>query len=102
MYRFEFGNGKSPFTDKAVKENWIKNSPVTYAENVRTPTLIISNTGDERVPISQSYKYFRILQDIGTASKFIVFPIPGHVPADPVRNKEMNRFILDWLDQYLK
>ena len=102
MYRFEFGNGKSPFTDKAVKENLIKNSPVTYAENVRMPTLIISNTGDERVPISQSYKYFRILQDRGTASKFIVFPIPGHVPADPVRNKEMNRFILDWLDQYLK
>ena len=102
MYRYEFGKGKSPFTDKKVKENWIKNSPITYAENVRTPTLILSNTGDERVPIPESYKYFRILQDIGTESKFIVFPIAGHIPTDPIRNKEMNRYILDWLDKYLK
>ena len=102
MYRFEYGKGKSPFTDKKVKENWIKNSPITYAANVKTPTLILSNTGDERVPISESYSYFRVLQDIGTESKFIAFPIAGHVPADPIRNKEMNRYILDWLDKYMK
>ena len=85
-----------------MKENWIEQSPITYAENVRTPTLILSNTGDERVPISQNYKYFRILQDIGTESKFIVFPITGHSVIDPIRTKEMNKFILDWLDKYLK
>ena len=100
--RFEFGKGKSPFTDKKVKENWIKNSPITYAENVKTPTLIISNTGDERVPISQSYTYFRVLQDNGVESNFIAFPIAGHIPTDPIRRKEMNRYILDWLDKYLK
>ena len=100
--RFEFGKGKSPFTDKKVKENWIKNSPITYAENVKTPTLIISNTGDERVPISQSYTYFRVLQDNGVESNFIAFPITGHIPTDPIRTKEMNRYILDWLDKYLK
>ena len=102
MSRFEVGKGKSPFTDKKVKENWIKNSPITYAENVKTPTLILSNTGDERVPVSQSYTYFRVLKDNGTESKFIVFPIPGHIPTDPIRTKEMNRYILDWLDKYLK
>jgi dipeptidyl aminopeptidase/acylaminoacyl peptidase len=102
MDRFEHGKGKSPFTDKKVKENWVKNSPITYAENVKTPTLILSNTGDERVPISQSYTYFRALQDNGIESKFIVFPIAGHIPTDPIRTKEMNRYILDWLDKYLK
>ncbi len=102
MSRFEVGKGISPFTNKKVKENWIKNSPITYVENVKTPTLILSNTGDERVPISQSYTYFRALQDNGTESKFIVFPIAGHIPTDPIRTKEMNRYILDWLDKYLK
>lgn len=102
MTRFEQGKGKSPFTNKKVKENWVKNSPITYAENVKTPTLILSNTGDERVPISQSYTYFRVLQDNGTESKFIAFPIAGHTPTDPTRTKEMNKFILDWLDKYLK
>jgi dipeptidyl aminopeptidase/acylaminoacyl peptidase len=101
MYQFEYGKGKSPFTDKKVKENWIKNSPITYSEQVKTPTLILSNIGDERVPISQSYTYFRVLQDIGTESKFIAFPIPGHFPSDPLRQKEVNRYILEWLDSYL-
>jgi len=102
MGRFEQGKGKSPFTDKKVKENVIKNSPITYAENVKTPTLILSNTGDERVPISQSYTYFRALQDNGVESKFIAFPISGHSPTDPIRVREMNRYILDWLVKYLK
>jgi dipeptidyl aminopeptidase/acylaminoacyl peptidase len=102
MSRFEVSKGISPFTDKKVKENWIKNSPITYAENVKTPTLILSDIGDERVPISQSYTYFRVLQDNGIESKFIAFPITGHTPTDPIRTKEMNRFILEWLDKYLK
>ncbi len=102
MYQFEFGKGKSPFTDKKVKENWIKNSPITYAENVKTPTLILSNTGDERVPVSQSYTYFRVLQDNGIESKFMAFPISGHYPADPLRQKEIQKYILGWLGTYLK
>ncbi len=102
MSRFEVGKGISPFTDKKVKENWIKNSPITYTGNVKTPTLILSDIGDERVPISESYTYFRALQDNGNESKFIVFPIAGHIPTDPIRVKEMNRFILEWLDKYLK
>ncbi len=102
MSRFEVGKGISPFTDKKVKENWIKNSPITYAENVKTPTLILSNIGDERVPISQSYTYFRALQDNHIESKFMAFPITGHSPTDPTRIKEMNRFILEWLDKYMK
>jgi len=102
--KFELGGGKSPYsvTDKSTKQNWLKQSPVTYAENVRTPTLLLSNAGDVIVPVSQPYNYFRILQDIGTESKFIVFPIGGHIPTDPIRNKEMHRFILEWLDKYLR
>lgn len=101
-FGFEQGKGISPFNDRKIKENWIKNSPITYAEKVKTPTLILSDIGDERVPISQSYTYFRALQDNGIESKFIAFPITGHIPTDPIRTKEMNRFILEWLDKYLK
>lgn len=39
---------------------------------------------------------------MGTESKFIDFPIGGHIPTGPIRTKEMNRFILEWLDKYLK
>jgi dipeptidyl aminopeptidase/acylaminoacyl peptidase len=95
-------NGRSPYTDSAIKARWTKDSPISYATKVTTPTLLLSDVGDERVPVSQSYKYFRVLQDMGTDSKFIVFPVGGHVPGDPVRVREMNRYWLEWLDKYLK
>ncbi|OGU76713.1 MAG: hypothetical protein A2V93_03610 [Ignavibacteria bacterium RBG_16_34_14] len=95
-------NGESPYKDSTSKDNWIKQSPITYAQNVKTPTLLLSDTKDERVPISQSYKFFRVLQDIGTESKFIAFPVSGHHPPDPVRSKERDRYWLEWLDKYLK
>ena len=95
-------NGHSPYTDSIIKEKWIRQSPITYSQNVKTPTLFLSNTKDERVPISQSYKFFRALQDIGTESKFIAFPVGGHSPSDPVRSKERDRYWLEWLDKYLK
>lgn len=102
--KFELGGVKSPYSvsEKSTKQNWIKQSPITYAENVRTPTLLLSNASDVIVPVSQVYNYFRVLQDIGTESKFIVFPIEGHIPTDPARYKQMNRFILEWLDKYLR
>lgn len=102
FWKFWYSSEKSPYADPIVRENWIMQSPITYVRNVKTPTLILSDTGDERVPISQSYKYFRALQDIGVESRFIVFPTRGHHPADPVRNKEIERYWLEWLDQYLK
>jgi dipeptidyl aminopeptidase/acylaminoacyl peptidase len=95
-------DGETPFTDENVKNDWAKQSPLTYVKNVKTPTLLLSTTGDERVPISQSYKYFRGLQDNKVESKFIVFPVSGHFPEDPVRVKEVNRFWLEWIDKYLK
>jgi dipeptidyl aminopeptidase/acylaminoacyl peptidase len=100
-FKYHMGHGKSPFSDNPTKEEWIKQSPITYVENVKTPTLLISCSYDERVPVSQSFKYFRALKDIGTESRLVVIPTAGHHPADPVRNRERYRIWLDWLDKYL-
>lgn len=102
MLRYEQGNGSYPFSNKSIINNWIKQSPITYAENVETPTLILSCTADERVPIPQSYKFFRILKENGIEAKFVVFPVGGHHPSDPVRNKETYRLWLEWIDQHMK
>jgi dipeptidyl aminopeptidase/acylaminoacyl peptidase len=101
-FKYHMGNGLSPFSDQATKEGWIRQSPITYAGNVKTPTLMLSCARDTRVPVSQSYKFYRALQDNGTECKLIVFPVGGHDPADPVRNRERYRLWLEWLDRYLK
>jgi len=77
-------------------------SPITYAWNITAPTLILSDTGDMRVPITQSYEMFRALTDHGVTTRFFAYPVAGHSPGDPVRTMDVNRRWIGWLVQYLK
>jgi dipeptidyl aminopeptidase/acylaminoacyl peptidase len=96
--RYSFGG--SPWArgrEKAYREQ----SPITYASKIRTPTLILSTTGDVRVPVTQSYMLHHALKDNGVKTKFIAYPVPGHFPSDPVRARAVYRDWLGWLDAHL-
>ncbi len=96
---FQFGG--SPYTGNYMQA-YRDQSPITYAWNITTPTLILSDTGDMRVPITQSYEMFRALTDHGVTTRFFAYPVSGHSPGDPVRAMDVNRRWIDWLVQYLK
>jgi dipeptidyl aminopeptidase/acylaminoacyl peptidase len=99
--RARFAFGGSPWVgdhEKIFREQ----SPITHAAKIRTPTLILSNTGDARVPITQSYRLFHALKDNNVPVKFIAYPVSGHFPADPYRRKDVVERWLAWLDQYLR
>ncbi len=96
---FEFG--ASPYVGKYM-DAYRAQSPITYAWNINAPTLILSDTGDVRVPITQSYEMFRALKDRGVTVRFFAYPIAGHSPGDPVRAMDVNRRWIGWLVQYLK
>jgi dipeptidyl aminopeptidase/acylaminoacyl peptidase len=67
---------------------------------MKTPTLITSTTGDVRVPVTQSYKLFRALTDLGVETKFIAYPVGGHGPGDPVRLTNWYDRWLEWIEQH--
>jgi dipeptidyl aminopeptidase/acylaminoacyl peptidase len=96
-----YSYGGSPYQRDLVKA-YIEQSPIAYAWNVTTPTLILSDTGDARVPITQSYKFYHALKDRGTTVEFWAYPVGGHFPADPVRSQDVYRRWTDWIVQYLK
>ena len=77
-------------------------SPITYATRAKTPTLILSDTGDFRVPYTQSFKLFRALKQAGVETTFVAIPVGGHFPGDPVRSREVWRRWIDWLEPRLK
>lgn len=77
-------------------------SSITYWKNMKTPTLILSNTGDVRVPITQSYALYHALKDNRVPVKFIAWPQSGHeVAVGPVRTEDLYRIWLGWLDRFL-
>jgi dipeptidyl aminopeptidase/acylaminoacyl peptidase len=90
----------SPWTGNM--RDYIAQSPIAYASQIRTPTLILSDTGDARVPVTQSYQLFHALKDNGVMVKFIAYPVAGHFPGDPVRSRDVYSRWIAWVDQYLK
>jgi dipeptidyl aminopeptidase/acylaminoacyl peptidase len=84
--------------DKAYREQ----SPITYAAKIKTPMLILSDTGDARVPVTQSFRLYHALKDNGVPVHFVVYPVSGHSPSDPARRQDLARRWVAWLDQYLR
>jgi dipeptidyl aminopeptidase/acylaminoacyl peptidase len=99
------------FSDGAGRGNaWInaeqfarerEQSPITYAGKIKAPTLILANTGDYRVPITQSYKLFHALRANGIPTQFIAYPINAHNAPDPVRQRDTQERWIGWLEKYL-
>jgi dipeptidyl aminopeptidase/acylaminoacyl peptidase len=80
---------------------YVAESPITYAHRMKTPTLVLCDVGDYRVPIAQAYKLYHALKDNGATVKFIAYPVMGHSPADPIRARDVWRRWTSWFDQYL-
>jgi len=92
--------GGSPYTGDWMK-HWIEQSPITYYDRMKTPTLVLQDVGDYRVTITQGYELYHALKDRGIETAFYAYPIGGHSPADPVRMRDVYRRWIEWLDQFL-
>ena len=79
-------------------------SPLKYARNVRTPTLILHSDMDFRVPIEQGEQWFRALQHYGVPSEMVLFPRENHNltrTGEPKHLVESLNWQLYWFDSYL-
>jgi len=91
----------------ANSEEYRRNSPLTYAGNVTTPTLVIHSEGDLRCPISQAEQYFRALSwEAKAPVRFLRYgPEANHdlsrggPPDLRIHRQEQ---IHAWFDRYLK
>ncbi|MEW6062516.1 MAG: S9 family peptidase, partial [Bacteroidota bacterium] len=79
-----------------------KFSPHKYAKNFKTPTLIIHNERDFRVPFSEGMQLFTTLQRKGIPSKLLYFPDEGHWVQKPANSELWHQTVFEWLADYLK
>jgi dipeptidyl aminopeptidase/acylaminoacyl peptidase len=91
----------SPYSKENAKV-FLEQSPITYAPQIKTPTLIMCDTGDFRVPITQAYELYHAIKDNGVPVKFFAYPVGGHFPNDPVRQMDVYRRWSEWLVERLK
>lgn len=96
-----YGLGGSPWLDDNAANYW-RQSPIAYAHQIRTPMLILSTTGDERVTVSQSYKLYHALKDNEVEVRFIAYPVGGHFPPDPVHQRDVFRRWMGWIENHFE
>ncbi len=96
------------YTRKSYPEGWgpwWQLSPLSLADRVTTPTLIIHAEDDFRCPIEQAEQYFMALLRNGTTTQFVRFPGEGHEMSrsgSPRHRKERFDAILEWHERHLR
>ncbi|MBV8081481.1 MAG: S9 family peptidase [Candidatus Eremiobacteraeota bacterium] len=93
--------GGSPYESAALLQAYRDQSPLTNVARVSAPTLLIHDSGDVRVPVIHSYEFFHGLKDHRVPVSFVVYPVSGHYPDDPVRSEDIYRRWVDWMDAHL-
>ncbi len=83
-------------------KNYDQYSPHRFAQNFKTPNLIIHNDHDFRVPLNEGLNLFTTLQRKGIPSKLLYFPDEGHWVLKPQNSELWHQTIFDWLAEYLK
>jgi dipeptidyl aminopeptidase/acylaminoacyl peptidase len=107
MYDLSDGNvtqseatGASPYVGDGMAINR-RQSPSSAMTRIRAPTLIMCDTGDFRVPITQSFGLYRALKDNHVTTEFYAIPVGGHFPGDPLRQMDVYQRWVDWLQRFL-
>jgi dipeptidyl aminopeptidase/acylaminoacyl peptidase len=95
----EWEHGGPPWG--ANRESYEKHSPHRFAENFKTPMLIIHNDLDFRVPVGEGLQLFNTLQRKGIKSKMINFPDEGHWVLKPKNSEFWHREVFAWLKEYV-
>jgi len=81
-------------------EEFAKYSPATAAGNFNTPTLVIHNQLDQRVPFSHGVELFNTLQKRGVPSKLVYFPDENHWVLKPQNSLFWYQTVHDWVAKY--
>jgi dipeptidyl aminopeptidase/acylaminoacyl peptidase len=91
----------SPFVGNNAAE-WRRVSAISYAADVSTPVLILSDVGDNRDPFATSSMYWRALRDNHKDTTLRVWSVDGHFPDDPVRIVDIYHYWIDYIAEHFQ
>jgi len=98
------GLEKKPLTRENIMK-MIEKSPITYAENVSTPLLILHSIEDLRCYYEQALQFFTALKWLGKEVELVLVPKENHDlsrSGKPKHRIERLKQVIKWLDKYLK
>jgi hypothetical protein len=80
---------------------YLKNSPLTYVDRIRTPIMIVQGDFDV-VPIEQGEEMFSALSALGRRAEFVRYWGEGHWLTSPANIRDKWEREIAWFDTFLK
>lgn len=80
-------------------------SPLTHANGVTTPTLILHGEADHRCPLGQAEEWFAALRSREREVAMVVYPDAGHLfilQGRPSHRADYSRRVVDWVTSHTK
>ena len=106
LIEYGFTSGRLPFFESVYdfalpwrSSEYLRNSPISYVDNVQTPLLQLHGDFDG-VPIQQAEEFFTALQRLGKRARFVKYLGEGHVFDSPANIRDMWAQIFSWCDEY--
>ena len=96
----DWESGGPPWSP-AARKFFARCSPHLSAANIRTPTLVITNEQDFRVPLDQGLQLFTALRRDGVPSETLVFPDKGHWVLGAMNSKRWHDTVFGWIKKYI-
>jgi dipeptidyl aminopeptidase/acylaminoacyl peptidase len=85
-------------------DNWeayVRNSPVNFARNVKTPLVILHNDKDGAVDFTQGVEYFNTLRRLGKPVVMLEYPGENHGLAKPPNQQDYTVRMKEFFDHFL-
>ena len=96
----EWEMGGPPWS-AAAKAHVARCSPHLSVDKIKTPTLVITNEQDFRVPVDQGLQLFTALRRQGVPSAGLDFPDEGHWVLKANNSKRWHETVFAWMKKYL-
>lgn len=93
-----YAYGGSPWDGLEHMLQW---SPAMYAENFKTPMLVIHGELDYRVPVTQGLEIYGVYKGMGLDARLVYFPDENHWILKPNNSVFWFNEFHNWLDRYL-
>jgi dipeptidyl aminopeptidase/acylaminoacyl peptidase len=87
-----------PWANRELYRKW---SPHNFAEQFKTPTLVVHGQLDYRLDVSEGFQLFTTLQRLKVPSKMLYFPDEGHWVLKPQNSQLWYKTVNAWVDQWV-
>ncbi|GAC1434508.1 MAG: hypothetical protein NVSMB68_06930 [Thermoanaerobaculia bacterium] len=80
---------------------WIEQSPLTYANQFKTPILMSVGEHDYRVPMNNTLEMWAALQRVRVPSKLLVWPDENHWILNGENSRYFYQQVWDWIARWV-